>query len=417
MPPSLEPVVLDVSGADHHGQIDRLRAYGPVVPVLLPGDVPAWVITRHHRLDAWLRDRRRSKNWENWNAYTRGRIPNGWPLAGMFFVSNMFTADGAYHRTLRGLVSKAFSVRRVQALRPQITQIVNELLDALPGHADDTGIVDLRQHYALQIPMTVICTLLGVPEHQRDRFRDLVQILFSTDTTPEQAAATEHDRQALLQELVALHRHDPGDDLTTALLTAQDEHPDVLTPQVLTDTLWLFVSAGHETTLNLITNAIHALLAHPRQRQITHDHGPDIWSAVVEETLRWAGPIDFLTAGYPLEDIDVAEATISKGDAVLGLFGGVGHDPDQHGPDADRFDITRTQHGHLAFGEGPHYCLGAPLARMEATIGLQALFARHQNLMLAVEPGALKPLPSLFSNSVQDLPVRLETLIKTIQAR
>lgn len=404
--PSLQPVVLDVSGADHHGQIHRLRQRGPIVPVLLPGNVPAWVITRHHLLTEWLRNRRVSKDWRNWNAHRNGVIPDGWPLRGMFFVTNMFTADGEVHRRLRGLVSKVFTVRRVEDLRPQITQIVEDLLAALPDHTDPSGVVDLRRHYALQIPMTVICTLLGVPEPQREHFRHLVQALFSTDpdASPEQAAEVERDRQRMLAELIDLRRREPGDDLTSALLTAQTDHPHVLTDEVLTDTLWLFVTAGHETTLNLITNAAHALLTHPDQKQIALTGRADAWAAVVEETLRWAGPIDFLTAGYPLEATTIAGVTIPAGDAVLGLFGGCGHDPDQHGPHANIFDITRTQLGHLAFGDGPHYCLGAALARLEATIGLRRLFARYPDLTLAVDP---RPLTSLFSHSLQSLPARL----------
>jgi cytochrome P450 len=405
--PSLAPVVLDVSGTDHHAQIARLHRLGPVVPVLLPAGVPAWVITRHHLLAEWLRDPRVSKDWRNWNQLST-ELMHDWPLAGMFFVTNMFTADGEQHRRLRSLVSSAFTARRVHQLRPAITRIVEDLLQELPAHADPTGVIDLRRHFAYRLAMQVICTLLGVPEHQRDRFRALVEVLFRTDTTPAQAAATEHDRQAMLADLIAQRRREPGDDLTSALLAAQTDDPDVLSAPVLADTLWLFVTAGHETTLNLITNAIHALCTHPEQRTIARSGGDDVWAAVVEETLRWAGPIDFLTAGYPLEDITIAGVTIGAGDAVLGLFGGVGHDVDQHGPNAHVFDITHTQKGHLAFGGGPHYCLGAPLARLEATIGLHALFARHPDLTLATEPGALTPLPSLFSHSFQTLPARLD---------
>lgn len=403
-PPS--PIPLDVSGADHHGQISQLRALGPVVPVLLPGEVPAWVITRHRLLADWLRDPRVSRDWRHWNAVTHDLLPAGWPLRGMFCVDNMFTADGQAHRDLRGLVSKVFTPRRVQELGPQIMWIVEDLLAALPRHADSSGVVDLRRHYALQIPMTVICTVLGVPQQQREPFRNLVQVLFSTDTTPEQAAATERDRQKLLADLIALRRREPGDDLTSALLAVQRDRPDVLPEHVLTDTLWLFVTAGHETTLNLITNAIYALLTHPEQKTIALGSDEAVWTAVAEETLRWAGPIDYLTAGYPLQDITIAGVTIPAGDVVLGLFGGLGRDPDQHNPDPDVFDITRSQTAHLAFGGGPHYCLGAPLARLEATIGLSALFHRHPNLTLAVnhEP---QPLPSLFSNSTQTLLVHL----------
>ncbi|WP_460348799.1 cytochrome P450 family protein [Actinoallomurus acanthiterrae] len=403
---------MDVSGQEHRRQIARLRGLGPVVPVLLPGDkfrpdgVPAWVITRHRLLAEWLRDPRVSKDWRNWKAADDGRIHH-WPLAGMFIVTNMFTADGHAHQRLRRLISSVFTPRRVEQLRPQITHLAQTLLQALPEHTDEYGVVDVRKHFAYPLPMNVICTLLGVPEPRRERFRALVEALFRTDISPDQAAATERDRHATLAELIDLRRRRPAQDLTSALLTAQGEHPDVLTEEVLTDTLWLMITAGHETTLNLITNATHALLTHPDQKTIALSGGPGIWEDVVEETLRWNGPIDFLTAGYPLEDITIANVTIPAGDAVLGLFGGVGQDPHQHGPNAESFTITRQQKGHLAFGGGPHYCLGAPLARLEAAIGLSTLFDRFPDLTLAVAPDDLEPVPSLFSNAAQALPARL----------
>lgn len=166
------------------------------------------------------------------------------------------------------------------------------------------------------------------------------------------------------------------------------------------------VTAGHETTLNLITNAVRALLTHPGQRELALT-GQVTWDAVIEEVLRWDAPIGNFLARYPREDITIAGVTIPAGDAVLAPYTAVGRDPAQHGTGADRFDVTREPVAHLAFGGGPHICLGATLARLEATVAVRELFTRHPRLELAVAPEDLVPVPSLFSNSVRALPARL----------
>ncbi|MEV0704991.1 cytochrome P450 [Saccharopolyspora sp. NPDC050389] len=375
--------------------------------VILPGDVVVWAVTDHAVLADLVTDSRVSKNWRNWNAIQNGDIADDWPLIGMIEVTNMVTSDGADHHRLRRPVTKTFTRARVEHLRPRIEHIVTTLLDALPTHADANGVVDVRQHYAYPIPMQVICELVGVPEPWRAQLRDLVDSIFRANTTAADVVATQRDRHALLRELVDLRRREPGDDLTTALIATNDHDPDALSDDELIDTLWLLLTAGHETTLSLIVNATRALLTHLEQRDITL-HGDDsTWAAVVEETLRWDAPIGNFPARYPLEDITIAGVTIPRGEAILACYSGAGRDPAHHGPAADRFDITRETTKHLAFGGGPHICLGAHLARLEGTLALPALFHRYPELNLAVDAGELVPFPSLFSNSTQALPVRL----------
>lgn len=154
------------------------------------------------------------------------------------------------------------------------------------------------------------------------------------------------------------------------------DDPTALSDEELVDTLWLMLTAGHETTLSLIVNATRALLTYPDQRAIAVAGDDQTWAAVVEETLRWDAPIGNFMARYPLEDIVIAGVTIPAGEAILAPYSGVGRDPARHGADADEFDITRHHERHLAFGDGPHLCLGASLARVEATIALRALFER-----------------------------------------
>lgn len=398
-------VTLDPYGTDHHGEAATLREQGPVTRVILPGGIPAWAVSHHEHLSALVNDPRVSKDWRNWNAIKNGEIPEGWPLDGMVRVTNMVTADGAEHHRLRRLVTKTLTQRRVQNLRPRITEIVTVLLDELPSHASGDGAVDLRQHYAYPVPMQVICEFTGVPESWRPRLRELVDSIFRTDTTAEEVIQTQQDRVKMLQDLVDLRRAEPGDDLTSALIAARDEDPGALTPEELTDTLWLLLTAGHETTLSLITNAARALLTHPAQRELAITG--DRWDDVIEETLRWDAPIGNFMARYPLEDIEVAGVTIPAGDAILACYSAAGRDPAQHGPAAAEFSIGNAASKHLAFSSGPHFCLGASLARLEATIALRALFTRYPQLALAVPAGGLAPVPSLFSNSARTLPVTL----------
>ncbi len=406
-PSAIPSLRLDPNGSDHHGEAAHLRRLGPVVRVILPGEIPAWAVTDHEHLAALVKDPRVSKDWRNWTAVRTGQVTDDWPLVGMVKVTNMVTADGAEHHRLRRLVTRTLTPRRIQALRPRITAIAGALLDELPGHIDPDGTVDVRQHYAYPVPMQVICEMTGVPVPWRPRLRELVDSIFRTDTTPEEVMATQRERVEMLHELVGFRTERPGDDLTTALIAARADDPAALTDEELADTLWLMLTAGHETTLSLIVNAIRALLGYPAQRAFALDGDHEAWTAVVEETLRWDAPIGNFMARYPLEDIVIAGVTIPAGEAILAPYSGVGRDQAQHGPDADTFDATRGQKKHLAFGDGPHLCLGASLAREEATIALRALFTRFPDLDLAVPAPSLVPVPSLFSNSVRALPVYL----------
>jgi 2-hydroxy-5-methyl-1-naphthoate 7-hydroxylase len=404
-PREIPVVTLDPYGSDHHGEAARLREVGPVARVILPGGIQAWAVSHHEHLSALVNNPRVSKDWRNWSAIQRGEIPEGWPLDGMVRVTNMVTADGAEHHRLRRLVTRTFTQRRVQGLRPRIAGIIGGLLDELPSHAGPDGSVDLRPNYAYPVPMQVICELTGVPEPWRPRLRELVDSIFRSNTTPEEVVATQRDRVDMLQRLVELRTAEPGDDLTSALIAAREEDPGALTSEELIDTLWLLLTAGHETTLSLIVNATRALLTHPDQRELAV--GGDRWEEVIEETLRWDAPIGNFMARYPLEDIEIAGVTIPAGEAILACYSAAGRDAGQYGPAADRFDITNVTSKHLAFGGGIHFCLGASLARLEAVVALRDLFARYPNLALATPVDELPPVPSLFSNSAAALPALL----------
>jgi len=402
MTSSTQVFSLDVNGSDIHAEGAALRARGPATPVELPGGVRAWAVSGHEQLRRLLADPRVSKDGQqHWAAYVNGEIPEDWPLRIWVTVRNMFTAYGPDHRRLRSLVSAAFTGRRVAAMRPEIEQITRDLLDGIEQAPEP---VDLRARYAYPLPIEVICRLFGVPDDQRAGMRSVVDMLFDSAITAEQAQANTVTLYQLFTDLVARKREAPADDLASALIAAHDDQDGRLNETELVDTLILMLSAGHETTVNLLDHAITALLTHPEQLELVRA-GRRSWGDVVEEALRWQAPVPYLPLRYAIEDLDVDGVTIPRGDAILACYGAAGRDPAQHGETAGDFDLSRANKQHLAFGHGVHHCLGAPLARLEAEIALPALFDRFPGLTLAVPPGDLTTLPTFLSNGHTALPV------------
>lgn len=400
------PIIIDPTGRDIHGEASRIRAQGPATLVELPGKVVAWSITQQKLLRELLIDPRVSKDpRQHWAAWINGEIAPDWPLFTWVAVTNMFTTYGADHRRLRALVSKAFTARRTAALRPWVEQITGELLDQLAATAAGQP-VDARENFAYPLPIQVICELFGVSKDAREDLRRVVDSVFHTSASPEEVAATYRDLYTIMGDLVASKRATPGDDITSGLIAAREDDDCRLSESELVDTLLLMLGAGHETTVNLIDNAIHALLTHPDQRELVCANRAS-WDDVIDETLRHSAPVANLPLRYAVEDIRAGDVLIRKGDAILAAYAAAGRDPDQHGATADRFDLTRVSKEHLSFGFGAHYCLGAPLARLEASIALPALFNRFPDIALAVPGDALEAVDSFISNGHRTLPVWL----------
>lgn len=401
-----DPIVLDTTGADIQGEGARLREHGPATLVELPGGVPAWSVTDAATLKDLLAGPRVSKDPEqHWSAYINGEITQEWPLFTWVAVDNMFTAYGTDHRRLRKLVTPAFTGRRTQLLRPRVDALIDELLSALAAMPSGS-VVDLREHYAYPVPINVITELIGVPESLAPGLRHCVDTYFDTTVSQEEGMANYAEMFRLVSELVAYRRENPGDDITSVMIGSRDEDGSRLTERELIDTLMLVVNAGHETTVNLLDQAIVALLTHPEQRRAVTE-GSVSWSDVVEESLRYEAPIAYMPLRYAVEDIDIDGVRIAKGDAILASYAAANRDPKLHEDTANAFDPSRADKSHLSFGHGAHHCIGAPLARMEAEKALPALFERFPNLRLAVEPEALKPGVSFVSNGHQALPVYL----------
>ncbi|WP_244943619.1 cytochrome P450 [Streptomyces inhibens] len=319
----------------------------------------------------------------------------------------MFSADGEQHRRLRTAVTNALTPQSVRALQPRLDEIVATLVRDLPRNISEDGSVDLCRYFANPLPLNVICELLGVPEYLHSRIRDLTASVFDHTIQGDQVNNTQKEILRTMAELVTYRSDNHGKDLTSSLIVTRRENPELLTEEELYSTLWLVASAGHETTRNLLVNAVRALLKHPGQLAMAREGATGTWEAVVEETLRWDGPVGNILTRVALVDITIADVTIPAGEAIVAPYSAVGRDPLKYGEDAERFDITRKDKKHMAFGGGPHFCVGALLARREAVTALPALMCAYPHMRLAVDDTAPKPLPSMLSNSVMELPVHL----------
>nr|WP_202447732.1 cytochrome P450 [Streptomyces sp. SID5468] len=371
-----------------------LRARGPVHRVLTTTGTEAWLVVGYEHGRAALVDPRLSKRWSHASDALRLIAPAP--------GTHMLNSDPPEHTRLRKLVVKEFTPRRVESLAPRVQQITDDLLDAMLAAPD--GRADLVDAFSFPLPISVICELLGVPFLDRRSFRAWTDDLLSA-TDPAQQEATVARVGRYLGELIEEKRRHPGDDLMSALIRTSDEDGDRLSPDELLGTAWLLLVAGHETTVNLITNAVLALLTHPDQLAALRAD-PSLVDNAVEETLRWDGPVETPTFRFTTEPVEIGGTVIpGGGQLVLVALGDADRDPARF-PDPERFDITRQPGGHVAFGHGLHYCLGAPLARLEGRIALRTLLERCPHLALDAHPGELEWRPGLLIRGPYHLPVR-----------
>jgi cytochrome P450 len=370
----------------------RLRAQHPVAPVIMPGGTPAWLITGYAQARAALTDPRLLK------------LPKGWrPEPHSLEAAlelHMLNSDPPDHERLRKLVNKAFTARRVEQLRPRISVITAGLLDDMSAQQE----VDLLTAFAFPLPVTVICELLGVPVADRDQFRAWSATIVSESVSPEVAQDHITAMIGYFRNLLAARRRAPADDLLSDLISARDD-TDRLSEDELLSMAWLLLVAGHETTVNLIAGGVLALLLNPGElARLRAD--PALLGGAVEELLRYVSPVNDATFRFAAEPLEIDGVPIGPGEVVLVALSGANRDPSRY-PHPEGLDVGRDSGGHLAFGHGIHYCLGAPLARLEAEIAFRGLLERFGAMTLAVPPDALRWRPSSLIHGLESLPVRL----------
>lgn len=385
------------AGAGYAGAVNAPPVFNPFVPSyrknpylqlgrLRSGDpvhrseaLQAWVLTRYADClrvlrdhEAFSSDARRAQGMVP-AAITQQRAAS--PLGG---EPTVLGTDPPGHTRLRGIVNRAFTPRAVEALRPRIEAIAASLLEQQPQR----GGVDVMAALAQPLPVIVIAELLGVPAEDRERFTQWSSVIAqTTDLLPSEermaaVAATTRELVDYFERFVAERERAPRDDLISTLLRAEEDGHRLTRNELLAFAILLLV-AGNETTTHLIGNGMRALLAHPEALAALRAR-PEALPAAIEEMLRYDGPVQGLVR-FVTADVEVGGRRLAAGDIVLCMLGGANRDPEQF-PDAERFDIARAENRHLAFGHGIHYCVGAPLARVEAEIALRALLARWPSI-------------------------------------
>jgi cytochrome P450 len=363
----------------------QIQASGPVHQVTLADGHRAWLIVRNAEAKAALSHACLSKDMHAALARDGAVVAEGLP--GPAFARHMLSVDPPDHTRLRRLTSAAFSRPRIAALRPRIQAITSRLLDDLQARGDT--IVDLVKDFAFPLPFTVISELLGVPEPDQDHLGNWFTTLLAPSAAPEppaEAVTASANIVRYLTELLARKRATPGQDLTTDLARAADQH-GALSEQEMLSTIFQLVVAGHDTTTSLIGNGTVALLLHPDQRDaLVAD--PALVPRAIEEILRWDAPVPHSTFRYTTQDVALGGTVIPAFAQVIISLAAAGRDPARY-DHPEIFDIARADTSHLAFGHGIHHCLGARLARLEGEIALTTLHGRYPTMRLAIPPPAL----------------------------
>ncbi len=372
----------------------RLRAETPVYRTKWIFGLPVWVVTRYGDVLTVLKDERFSKSYVS-------RIPFV-PRAIRVLTRSLLNVDPPDHTRLRLLVGKAFTPRVVEKLRDRAQTLCDELLQAVAAERQ----MDLVRAYALPVPLTIIAELLGIPDRERRQFASWSKTLAAGDSGRVIDALRGWMSMwrfgGYFRKLVAIRRADPQDDFVTALVQAE-EAGDKLDEEELIAMLGLLLIGGYETTVNLIASGALTLMENPQQRELLQKHDR-LAEPAVEELLRYTSPVDFATPRIAREDIILSGIRIPKGAFVLPALISANRDEAQFA-NADILDITRDPNRHVAFGMGAHFCLGAPLARLEGQIALPTLFRRFPTLHLATDPKALRWRKGLLLRGLHELPV------------
>jgi cytochrome P450 len=381
------------------GFFAQLRESRPVAPVRMPDRGRAWIVTRYADVRKALTDPRLAKDVHRWPGGGRSR-----PSEAVNCHAHMLNSDPPDHTRLRRVVQKAFTLRRAEQLRPRAEEIAAGLLDAMVGARGD--VIELIDGYARPLPITVLCELLGIPV--ADRAWLSVAVVDYGDRGESERVTRE--LAAYFTGLIAAKRAKPGNDVLSALALPRDSADaegaeDALTSTELLSTVFQLVMAGFDTTVNLIASGTLALLTHPEEMARLRED-PSLLPAAVEELLRFTNPVNYATDRFTTEELLIGDEVIPAGEWVLNAISSANRDPARF-PDPACLDLCRDATGHVAFGYGVHFCLGAPLARMEAEVALGSLLARFPGISLAVPRKELRWRPVSLMNGLESLPVRL----------
>ncbi|GAA2949344.1 cytochrome P450 [Streptomyces enissocaesilis] len=383
-----------------------LREHSPVHRTTLPSGVEAWLVTRYADARQALADQRLSKDpaHHSGSAHAKGRtgIP-GERKADL--MTHLLNIDPPDHTRLRRLVSKAFTPRTVAEFAPRVQELTDRLIDAFL----EKGEADLIHDFAFPLPIYAICDLLGVPREDQDDFRDWAGMMIRHGGGPRGGVARSVKKMRdYLAELIHRKREEPGDDLISGLIRASD-HGEHLTENEAAAMAFILLFAGFETTVNLIGNGVYALLRNPEQRERLQralgEGDTELLATGVEELLRYDGPVELATWRYATEALTLGGRDIGAGDPVLVVLAAADRDPARF-DDPDTLDLSRRDNQHLGYGHGIHYCLGAPLARLEGQTAIATLLRRLPDLRLAAEPDDLRWRGGLIMRGLRTLPVQ-----------
>jgi cytochrome P450 PksS len=368
----------------------QLRKEAPVYPTRFLGR-RAWLITRYADVTRLLKEDGLVKDWPPATSWLHFVCH---PL-----THHMLNKDGADHARLRALAHHAFKPGLIGQLRTRIQNVCDELLDKLKTVHE----FDLIREFAVPLPCTIINELLGIPVAERKSLHVRSQSSFTPATIPEVLLAVPDQRLLTRQihKLIKWRRREPGDDLITALVQAGSE--DKLSEDELIASIFFLLIAGQETTTNLIAIGAMVLMQNLEAKE-QFKLNPVLTESAIEELLRYTSPLDVATHRFASEDMTINSAKISRGDALFAVLGAANRDESEF-PDPDTLNISRTPNKHVAFGQGLHFCLGAPLARLEAQVALTTLFRRFPNLQLPQSPKSLSWRKSLFIRGLKGLSV------------
>ncbi|MER5635962.1 cytochrome P450 [Kitasatospora sp. NPDC002227] len=382
-----------------------LREHAPVHKAQLPSGVEAWLVTRYADARQALADSRLSKNPAHHDEPDHAKGKTGIPgERSANLMTHLLNIDPPDHTRLRRLVSKAFTPRRVAEFEPRVQDLADRLLDGFAAR----GSAELIHEFAFPLPIYAICDLLGVPAEDQDDFRDWAGMMIRHGGGPRGGVARAVKQiRAYLADLIHRKRAELGDDLISGLIRASD-HGEHLTENEAAAMCFVLLFAGFETTINLIGNGTLALFRNPGQRALLQsafaEGDGQLVDTAIEEMLRYDGPVELATWRFATEPLDIGGQRIAVGDPVLVVLAAADRDPARFS-DENTLDLARADNPHLGFGHGIHYCIGAPLARLEGRIAFRTLLTRLPDVELAVDPEELRWRGGLIMRGLRELPV------------